>query len=114
MGEFVNRRTRRIVADMQPIWHPLVDRENLPQPREDAMLRTLLLLIALILLVGIGLVYAGVISLNRNDNGSVSIDTKSVQVGTTPANVQVPVVRTETRQVNLPSVSVGNGQGNAQ
>ena len=78
------------------------------------MLRTLLLLIALVVVIAMALIWTGYINLNRHQDGSVSIDAKSVQVGTTTQNVQVPVVRTETRQVEVPSVAVTNGQGNAQ
>ena len=79
------------------------------------MLRTLLLLIALLIIIGIGLVALGVINLNRSSDGGVTIQTRDVEVGTTTANVQVPVVKTETRQVRVPSVGVeGNQQANAQ
>jgi CHASE3 domain sensor protein len=78
------------------------------------MFRTLLLLIAFVVLVVLALVYTGYINLNRNTDGSVSIETKDVRVGTTTANVQMPVVKTETRQVEVPSVAVTNGQGNSQ
>jgi hypothetical protein len=78
------------------------------------MLRTLLLLIALIVVIGMALVWTGYIDLNRNSDGSVSIQTRDVQVGTTTTNVQMPVVRTETRQVEMPSVSLQNNSGNAQ
>ena len=77
------------------------------------MMRTILLVIALLVVIVMALVWTGMINLNHNANGSVSIQTKDVQVGTTPANVQVPVVRTETRQVEVPSVAVTNGS-NAQ
>jgi hypothetical protein len=79
-----------------------------------AMFRTLLLLIAFVVVIVVALVYTGYINLNRNADGSVSIQTKDVQVGTTTANVQVPVVKTETRQVEVPSVAVTNRQGNSQ
>jgi hypothetical protein len=78
------------------------------------MLRTLLLLIALVVLVAIALVWTGVIDVNQQSNGAVSIETKDVEVGTTVTNVQVPVVKTETRQVEVPSVSVENSQANGQ
>jgi len=78
------------------------------------MLRTLLLLIALLLVIGIALVALGVVNLNR-DGGGVSIETKDVEVGTTTRNVQVPVVKMETRQVEVPSVGVEqNAQANVQ
>jgi preprotein translocase subunit SecF len=76
-------------------------------------MRTILLVIALLIVIVMALVWTGMINLNHNANGSVSIQTKDVQVGTTQANVQVPVVRTETRQVEVPSVAVSNGS-NAQ
>jgi preprotein translocase subunit SecF len=78
------------------------------------MLRTLLLLIALIVVIVMALIWSGYLNLNRQADGSVSIDAKSVEVGTTTTNVQVPVVRTETRQVEVPSVAVTNGQANQQ
>ena len=77
-------------------------------------MRTILLLIAFVIVIVMALVWTGYIILNRHDNGSVSIDAKSVEVGTTSTNVQVPVVKMETRQVEVPSVAVTNGQGNAQ
>ena len=78
------------------------------------MLRTLLLLIALLVVIAIALIYTGYVNVGRNSDGSVSIETKDVEFGTTTRNVQVPVVKTETRQVEVPSVSVENSQGNAQ
>jgi hypothetical protein len=78
------------------------------------MLRTLLLLIALLVVIGIALVASGYVNLSQSSDGSVSIQTQDVNLGTTTTNVQVPVVRMETRQVETPSVSVTNGQGNAQ
>ena len=80
------------------------------------MLRTLLLLIALLIVIGIALVAVGVITLNRGSDGGVTIETKDVEVGTTATNVQLPVVRMENRKVELPSVGVedGNQQVNAQ
>ena len=53
------------------------------------MLRTFLLLIALLIVIGIALVYTGVIDIGRNSNGSVTIETQDVEVGTTTRNVQV-------------------------
>jgi hypothetical protein len=80
------------------------------------MLRTLLLLIALLILIGIALVALGVINLNRGSDGGVTIKTSDVEVGTTERNVQLPVVRMEDRTVEMPSLGVqdGNQQVNAQ
>jgi hypothetical protein len=79
------------------------------------MLRTLLLLIVFIIVIGIALVATGVVNLYQDSEG-VSVVTKDVEVGTTATNVQLPVVKMETRQVELPSVGVedGNAQVNAQ
>jgi hypothetical protein len=104
---------RPVVARLQPIWHHYRSSPD-TRTREAAMVRTVLLLIALLVLIAIGLIWAGVINLNRNANGSVSIETRDVSVGTAPANVQVPVVKMETRQVSVPNVAVTNGQGNGQ
>jgi hypothetical protein len=80
------------------------------------MLRTLLLLIALLVLIGIALVWLGVVNLNRSSDGAVTIRTSDVEVGTTEKNVQLPVVRMENRTVEVPSLGVqdGNQQVNAQ
>ena len=71
------------------------------------MLRTLLLFIVLLIVIGIALVALGVINLRQDGNG-VSIQTSDVEVGTTTANVQLPVVRMENRQVEVPHVGVEN------
>ena len=79
------------------------------------MLRILLLLLVLLVLIGIGLVATGVINLTRSSDGAVTIETRDVEVGTTAANVQMPVVRMENREVQVPSVGVeDNQQANAQ
>jgi len=76
------------------------------------MLRKFLLLIALIILVGIGLVWTNVIEIawNRTAQAPVEVKLNPVEVGTTKQNVQVPVVGTETRQVDVPSLSVGGNE----
>jgi cytoskeletal protein RodZ len=70
------------------------------------MLRTLLLIVALLILIGIALVAFGAINLRQGSDGTVQIETKDVEVGTTEANVQLPVVRMENRTVEVPSVGV--------
>ena len=78
------------------------------------MLRTLLLLIVFVILIAIALIATGVVNLRQDQNG-VSVETRDVEVGTTVTNVQLPVVRIENRQVELPSVSLEDGnQANAQ
>lgn len=71
-------------------------------------MRTLLLLVALLLIIGIVLVATGVVNLSRDSNGQISVTTENVTVGTQTRNVTVPVVGTETRQIEVPAVTVGN------
>ncbi len=79
------------------------------------MLRTLLLVVALVILIGIVLVATGIVHLNRDANGNVTVTANPVTVGTENRTVQMPVVTMENRQVPIPVVSVGNGQAaNAQ
>ena len=78
------------------------------------MLRTLLLIVALVVIIGIVLVATGVVHLNRDANGNVTVTTNPVTIGTETRNVTVPVVRTETRQIETPSITVGNSAANAQ
>jgi hypothetical protein len=82
--------------------------------RGKNMLRTLLLLVALLIVIGIALVATGYMRLSQDGNGTVSLTTKDVSVGSTTANVQVPVVTMENRQVSVPAVSMENSQANAQ
>jgi len=75
-------------------------------------MRALLLLVALVILVGIALVYTGVISLNQTRQAQApafDVKVKQVEVGTTTANVQVPTVGTKTKQVDVPTIRVGDG-----
>jgi hypothetical protein len=74
------------------------------------MLRTLLLIVALVILIGIVLVATGVVHLNRDSNGAVTVTANPVTVGTENRTVQVPVVTMENRTVQVPAVTVGNGQ----
>ena len=78
------------------------------------MFRTLLLIVALVLIIGIVLVATGVVHLNRDANGNVTATVNPVTVGTQNTTVQVPVVTMENRTIQTPVVSVGNGQTNSQ
>jgi len=79
------------------------------------MLRTLFLLVALVVLIVIGLVATGYLNLDRGSDGSLSITTSDVKVGTTTTNVQVPAMRMEDRKVEVPSITVQNkDQSNSQ
>jgi hypothetical protein len=78
------------------------------------MLRTLLLIVALVVIIGIVLVATGVVHLNRDANGNVTVTANPVTVGTENRTIQVPVVTMENRTVQVPAVSVGNAAANAQ
>src|SRR3954447_23987531 len=72
-------------------------------------MRTILLVIALLIVIALALVWTGVINLNRNANGSVSIETRDVEGGTSKAKVQLPVGGREARQVDVRSVAFPDG-----
>ena len=82
------------------------------------MIRTLLLLIALLILLAIAAVYFGLITPRQTQQGQlpkVELEVKDVGIGTTTANVTVPTVTTETKQVEFPTVTIGEGnQANSQ
>lgn len=59
------------------------------------MLRTILLLIALLLVIGIALIYTGAINIGRGSDGSVKIETQDVEVGTKNVSVEVPTISVE-------------------
>ena len=75
------------------------------------MLRTLLLLVALLLIIGIVLVVTGVVNLYRDGNGDRLGDHRESSASarrgpTSPCRW----CGTETRQVDVPSVTVGNAR----
>jgi cytochrome oxidase Cu insertion factor (SCO1/SenC/PrrC family) len=79
-------------------------------------MRALLLLVALLILIGIALVYTGVVSLNQTRAAQApayDLKVKKLEVGTTTANVQVPTVGTKTKQVELPTIRVGESNAAA-
>jgi hypothetical protein len=78
------------------------------------MLRKLLLLIVLIIVLLIALVGFGIINLRQGSDGTVAIETRDVEMGTTSTNIQVPVVRMEERKVELPSVGLQGNDTNSQ
>ena len=79
------------------------------------MLRKLLLLLALLIVVGIGLVWANVIDLNWNEGAKAPLEVRvnPVEVGTTNTTVSVPVVKTEQRQVQTPALRVQDNETQA-
>ena len=60
------------------------------------MLRTVLLILALVVLIGIGLVWTGVINMQSTADGGVKVTANPVEVGIEQkeVTVPVPVVRT--------------------
>jgi len=78
------------------------------------MLRKLLLLIALLVLIAAVLVATGMVNLRRGGDGTMTIETRDLEVGKTTRNVQVPVLKMETREVEVPSVAVEGNQVNGQ
>jgi hypothetical protein len=80
------------------------------------MLRKLLLVIAFLILVAIGLVWAGIVDLNWSGNRDEPVEVRinPVEVGTTNTTVPVPVVGTEQRQVQTPTLRVDDGSGQPQ
>jgi cytochrome oxidase Cu insertion factor (SCO1/SenC/PrrC family) len=75
-------------------------------------MRALLVLIALAILVAIGLVYTGVISLSQTRQAQTpafDLKVKRVEVGTTTSNVTMPTVGTTTKQVETPTVRLSDG-----
>jgi hypothetical protein len=70
------------------------------------MLRKILLLIVFLVVIVIVLVATDVIDLQQRPDGTLAVETKDLDVGTTTTNVQVPVVKMENREVAVPSVGV--------
>ena len=83
-------------------------------------MRFILLIVALAILLVIGLVYTGVISLQQTQPAQApkfDLKVKDVDVGTTTTNVNLPAIEMKTKQVEVPSISVTDGeasQANAQ
>lgn len=71
-------------------------------------MRTLLLLVALLLIIGVVLVATGIVNLSRDSNGALTVSTENVTIGSTPTNVAVPEVTLKERQIETPTVTVGN------
>ncbi|HEY0112533.1 MAG TPA: hypothetical protein VGB59_05205 [Allosphingosinicella sp.] len=82
------------------------------------MLRALLLIIALIILIGIALVATGVVGVSQTQQAKApgyEVKVNDVDIGTTTANVQLPTVQMQPKQVEVPALTVDKGTaGNAQ
>jgi len=77
------------------------------------MLRAVLMIVALLILLAIGAVWLGLVDLNQTQNAQApkfEVKVNPVSVGTTTANIQTPTVEMKTKQVEVPSVSVGGGE----
>jgi uncharacterized protein (DUF58 family) len=70
------------------------------------MARALLLILVVLVLLAIVLVATGIVNLRQSETGGVAVETRDVEVGTTVRNAQVPVLRMEERQVEVPVVGV--------
>jgi hypothetical protein len=76
------------------------------------MLRTILLIVALLIILAIGAVATGLVDITKPQQAQgprIDIKVNDVDVGTAPANVQMPVVGTATRQIELPKVTIDKG-----
>lgn len=89
------------------------------------MLRAILLIVALLILLALGAVATGLVDVTKPaDEPKINVKVNDVDVGTAPANVQMPSLGTTTKQVELPKVTIDKGgvqapaqpapQGNAQ
>ena len=77
------------------------------------MLRAVLMIVALLILVAIGAVWLGLVDLNQTQQAQApkfEVKVNPVEVGTTTANIQTPSVEMKTKQVDVPTVSVGGGE----
>ena len=73
------------------------------------MLRALLLIVALLIVLAIGAVATGLVDVTRPQQappGRIDVKVNDVDLGTAPTNVQVPVVGTTTKQLELPQVTI--------
>jgi hypothetical protein len=84
------------------------------------MLRALLILILLAILAAIILVTTGYLDLNQTREArapeikagqtpAFNVDVHPIEVNTVTRNVQVPVVEMQTKQIQVPTISVQEG-----
>jgi hypothetical protein len=76
------------------------------------MLRAILLIVALAIILAIGAIAIGLIDITQPQQAKaprIDIRVNDVDVGTAPANVQMPTVGTTTRQIELPQVTIDKG-----
>ena len=76
------------------------------------MLRAILLIVALAIILAIGAVALGLGDVTQSQRAQaprIDVKVNDVDVGTAPANVQMPTVGTTTRQIELPQVTIDKG-----
>jgi cytochrome oxidase Cu insertion factor (SCO1/SenC/PrrC family) len=81
------------------------------------MLRAVLIIVALLILLAIGAVWLGLVDLSQTQTAQApkfEVKVKPVSVGTATANIQTPTVEMKTKQVEVPSVTVGGEPANQQ
>lgn len=83
------------------------------------MLRAILLILALLIILAIGAVATGLVDVTQTQQAQaprLDVKVNDVDLGTAPANVQVPVVGTTTKQIEVPQVTIdkGGAEANAQ
>lgn len=105
---------RGVVAEVQPmrgrgVVAPGFDAEA--SGKEEYMARTILLILVVLVLLAIVLVWSGMVNLQQTEGGGLQVETRDVEVGTTVRNAQVPVLRMEERQVEVPSIGVRDTAG---
>jgi uncharacterized membrane protein YidH (DUF202 family) len=81
------------------------------------MLRALLLIVALLIIAAIVALATGMVDFQKTQNAQAprfEMKVNDVDVGTAPANVQVPTVGTTTRQIEVPRVTIGRDEPQPQ
>jgi hypothetical protein len=74
------------------------------------MLRAILLIVALLIILAIGAVATGLVDVTKPaQERKINVKVNDVDVGTAPANVQMPSLGTTTKQIELPNVTIDKG-----
>jgi hypothetical protein len=78
------------------------------------MLRAILLIVALLIVLALGAVATGLVDVTKPaGEPKINVKVNDVDVGTAPANVQMPSVGTTTKQIELPQVTIDKGGAQA-
>ncbi len=76
------------------------------------MLRAILLIIALLIVLAIAAVAVGLVDVTQTQQAQaprLDVKVNDVDVGTAPANIQVPALGTTTKQIEVPKVTIDKG-----